>query len=176
MKHKNIFLIIILIILSILFFISTKNTQKKVITEQEEIEQLETEETENGQEEKIETILVKDGLWSNMLQPIDINNDDKDEVFNFLKTASWTNYFYILTPAEDGTFKLFCKNCSFEFNASQEIFDLIDLDDDEILEVYVYNLEDKTSRIYRFVNNDYKLVDDPILNAKMQELLTTPAN
>lgn len=154
MKNKNIFLLIVLIILLIIFFISNNKNQENI-----NCDKLENNEKSSQEENISESILVMDGFWSNILQPIDINNDGKDEVLNLFKTASWSSRFYILTPGDDGTLKLFCKNCSFEYSAIEEIFDLIDLDNDGILEVKISNLETGTDRTYHFVNNDYKLMN-----------------
>jgi len=129
-----------------------------------------SEKTESPEIAEVENSEVKEGVslrgehefnW-NVLEVIDINGDGQEEIINYVRTASWFNSIYILTPSSDGTLKLFCEHCHFIYYGGFGKIEFVDINNDKKMEVKLWGASDgininknKEPEIYYFINNDF---------------------
>jgi len=153
-KTQNIFKLIIFLLISFAlgFYISSLFQKQKINKPSVSKVDLEKEQTPKSLILKGENLSLK----SYILSTIDINNDGKDEIINRVKTASWTDNVYILTPKEDGTFDLFCEHCHFFYHAGNKGIQFMDLNNDGIFDVKLWlELDSKEPELFYFINGDY---------------------
>lgn len=153
-KIQNTFKLIIFLLISFAlgFYINSLFLKQKI--KEPSVPKVELE-----KEQTLKSLILKGenlSLKSNILSIIDINNDGKDEIINRVKTASWTDNVYILTPKEDGTFGLFCEHCHFFYHAGNKGIEFEDLNNDNILDVKLwFEPDSKEPELFYFINGDY---------------------